>query len=295
MKKTFKSIASVIAAAAITASALSVGASASCFDYSQYINGSNPYSTNYFRDAGIDTNCNTTCTTCGEEVTADCTTGTCDDPEICTTCGEEVTNDCENGTCDDTVKAPTAPAAPVYTQTTNYTSSNWLYNLFANFFGYKAPQTTPSAPAQPSVQPTTPSVNTPVITDEAACAEYAREMLVMINNARAEVGAKPLQLSAELCKAANIRAEETATSFSHTRPNGSSFSSVLDDINYSGSRASGENIAAGNSTVSATFTQWMNSQGHYENMMNANYKYVGIGYYKTSMGYRFYWAQIFSY
>jgi uncharacterized protein YkwD len=117
----------------------------------------------------------------------------------------------------------------------------------------------------------------------------------MINNARSEVGAAPLTLSAELCNAANIRAEETATSFSHTRPDGSSFSTVLDDIKYSGSRACGENIAAGNSSVSATFDQWMNSQGHYENMMNKNYKYVGIGYYKTSMGYRFYWAQIFSY
>jgi uncharacterized protein YkwD len=308
MKKTYKSITAIIAAAAITASALSVGASASCFDYSQYINGNNPYSTNYFAEEGIDTSCggndgcNTcnTCSICGEEVTSDCVSGICGDPEICTTCGEEITDDCLSGSCNEADNTPTAPATPTRTQTTYYNSSNWLYNLFANIFGYNIQQTTPSAPSQPSQpstpsQPTIPSINTPVITDESAYAEYAREMLVMINEARAEAGAKPLQLSAELCEAANIRAEETATSFAHTRPDGSSFSTVLDDINYSGSRACGENIAAGNSTVSATFTQWMNSQGHYENMINANYKYVGIGYYRTSMGYRFYWAQIFSY
>jgi uncharacterized protein YkwD len=117
----------------------------------------------------------------------------------------------------------------------------------------------------------------------------------MINEARAEVGAPALKLNSELCNAADIRAKETATSFSHTRPDGSSFYTVLDDIDYSGSRSSGENIAAGNSTVKATFEQWMNSQGHYENMMNKNYKYVGIGYYKTNSGYTYYWAQIFSY
>jgi uncharacterized protein YkwD len=321
MKKTYKSITAVIAAAAITATALSTSVSAdSCFDFSQYINGNNPYSTNYFAEEGIDTSCNTcgqvstcsdsncvndnayTCSTCGEEVDADCITGTCDDPEICTDCGEEIDNDCENGTCTETEPSPVAPVtpvAPVQTQPT-YTSSNWLYNLFAQIFGFS----TPSAPSQPTTptQPTTPSQpstpaqpTTPVITDEAGCEAYAREMLVMINDARAQVGAAPLALSAELCEAANIRAEETATSFAHTRPDGTSFSTVLDDIDYSGSRACGENIAAGNSTVAATFNQWLNSQGHYENMVNANYKYVGIGYYKTSMGYRFYWAQIFSY
>jgi uncharacterized protein YkwD len=116
----------------------------------------------------------------------------------------------------------------------------------------------------------------------------------MINKARAEVGAPALKLSSELCNAANIRAKEIDTSFSHTRPDGNSFYSVLDDINYSGSRSCGENIAAGNDTVSETFEQWMNSQGHYENMMNANYKYIGIGYYKTNSGYKYYWTQIFS-
>jgi uncharacterized protein YkwD len=40
----------------------------------------------------------------------------------------------------------------------------------------------------------------------------------------------------------------------------------------------GENIAAGNSTASATMNQWMNSSGHRSNILSTNFREIGVGY-----------------
>lgn len=54
----------------------------------------------------------------------------------------------------------------------------------------------------------------------------------------------------------------------------------------------GENIAAGNATAQATMTQWLNSAGHCANIMNPNFKELGVGY-GTGGTYRYYWTQNF--
>ncbi len=104
-----------------------------------------------------------------------------------------------------------------------------------------------------------------------------------------------LTLDEDLCKAAQIRANEIVKSFSHTRPNGQSCFTVLSDnsIVYS---ACGENIAAGNKTGSATFNQWKEDgkdyrgQGHRRNMLG-NYTKIGIAYtYDANSTYKYYWT-----
>jgi len=55
----------------------------------------------------------------------------------------------------------------------------------------------------------------------------------------------------------------------------------------------GENIAAGNSTASATFTQWKNSSGHNANMLGANYTVMGIGRATGGGQYGVYWTNVF--
>jgi uncharacterized protein YkwD len=254
--------------------------------------------------------CNTAACDTPDCTTPDCTTPACDGYECDTS--DCTTPDCTTPACDGDdcetpvteIKTTYTPSRPTYT----FDFGSWLSQIFSNSnsnysgfdFGslFQTPKATetPSAPVTPSAPsvPVTPSVPDYSVSD-TSCSAYAREMLTMINEARAEVGAPALKLSSELCNAANIRAKEIASSFSHTRPDGSSFYTVLDDIGYSGSRSSGENIAAGYSSVSDTFEQWMNSPGHYENMMKSNYKYIGIGYYKSSSGYVYHWAQIFSY
>jgi len=81
------------------------------------------------------------------------------------------------------------------------------------------------------------------------------------------------------------------TSFSHTRPNGSSFSTALKEQGASYSTA-GENIAWGQKTPQEVVTGWMNSSGHRANILGANYTKIGCGFYQGSDG-TCYWSQLF--
>ena len=52
-----------------------------------------------------------------------------------------------------------------------------------------------------------------------------------------------------------------------------------------------ENIAAGNDDAYRAFTQWVNSPGHYENMLNQNAKSIGVGYYyNENSDFKSYWT-----
>ncbi|MCD7826086.1 MAG: CAP domain-containing protein [Clostridiaceae bacterium] len=122
---------------------------------------------------------------------------------------------------------------------------------------------------------------------------YAKRVLKLVNEEREEAGVAALTLDDTLCSAANVRAKELVQSFDHTRPSGESCSTVLQEYDYSYT-AFGENIAAGQSTPKQVVTSWMNSEGHRANILSANYTKMGLGYYKASSGYKYYWAQIFT-
>ena len=95
-----------------------------------------------------------------------------------------------------------------------------------------------------------------------------------------------------MAQAANVRAQEIVNSFSHTRPDGSSFSTVLSQngVSY---RGSGENIAYGQRTAAEVMDGWMNSSGHRANILNGNYTNIGVGFYESN-GVK-YWVQLFTY
>lgn len=63
--------------------------------------------------------------------------------------------------------------------------------------------------------------------------------------------------------------------FSHTSRDGRSFSSRLTDEGYAWSFA-GENIAAGQSTVSDVVSGWLASPGHCANIMRAEFREVAV-------------------
>ena len=120
------------------------------------------------------------------------------------------------------------------------------------------------------------------------------DMLRQINQVRSNVGASPLKLDDRMCAAAMLRAREIVGQFSHTRPDNSECFTVFKQfgINYG---YAGENIAAGSRTGSSTMNQWINSQGHYENMINKNFTKLGVGFSQNpSSYYGYYWVQIFS-
>lgn len=129
-------------------------------------------------------------------------------------------------------------------------------------------------------------------TTNNAASSYAAKVAELVNVERAKYNLQPLTFDASVTAAAQIRAQEITVNFAHTRPNGSSISTVLSEngITY---RGYGENIAWGQSTPEEVVTAWMNSQGHRANILNKNFTKIGVGYYvKNNTAY---WTQLFTY
>lgn len=121
--------------------------------------------------------------------------------------------------------------------------------------------------------------------------QAAEEILRLCNIERKKAGVPALKLSRELYKPAMTRAREIVKSFSHTRPNGLSFSSVFYGINY---RTVGENLAAGQTSCEMVVQQWMDSPGHRANILNKKFKFLGVAYLYNEKGhYKHYWVQEF--
>ena len=87
-----------------------------------------------------------------------------------------------------------------------------------------------------------------------------------------------------------MRAKEIVSSFSHTRPNGTSCFTVLNEIGAKYTSA-GENIAKGQKTPEQVVEAWMNSPSHRANILSSKYTKLGVGCYFN--GSNTYWAQMF--
>ena len=121
--------------------------------------------------------------------------------------------------------------------------------------------------------------------------EAAAAVTSLVNAARQDAGLSELELDADLCAAAQARAQEIAQSFSHTRPDGSSCFTILEEFGIS-YRAAGENIAMGQRTPEEVMDGWMNSSGHRANILNGTFTSIGVGYYVDGAG-AAHWVQIF--
>ncbi|MBQ0138038.1 MAG: DUF5011 domain-containing protein [Kurthia sp.] len=109
-----------------------------------------------------------------------------------------------------------------------------------------------------------------------------KELLKLVNSEREKVGVKPLVLDQTLSKLAIIRSSDmiSQTYFEHSSPSYGSFSNLVHQINYSYWML-GENIAAGGTSAQQYMKMWMNSEGHRNNILNANYTRIGIGVVKN--------------
>lgn len=129
------------------------------------------------------------------------------------------------------------------------------------------------------------------ISDEIS--SYTDEVIMKVNEERAKKGIAPLKTSPLLNQLAQIRSDEITTLFSHTRPDGTDGYDIIYEYGLSYSHC-GENIAAGQRNPEDVMNTWINSSGHYANIMNANYNYIGVGFvYAPNSEYGYYWTQIF--
>ena len=120
----------------------------------------------------------------------------------------------------------------------------------------------------------------------------ALDMLEMVNEERRRAGLQPLLWDTELAAAAEIRCQEAVEVFGHVRPDGQLFYTVASCLK---NRTCGENIAGGQLTLSKVMEAWMASPVHRENILCADYKYIGAGcYYDPAGEYEIYWVQLFA-
>lgn len=180
------------------------------------------------------------------------------------------------------------------------------------FGGSCAPETcapsaesTPEPSAEPTVEPTVEPAADPTVapmpaptaTPTTAPApastaksagepdgDYAAQVVAQVNAERARYGLSALQVDADLTSAARLRAQELTQTFSHTRPDGSSWSSVS-------AKAYGENIARGQSTPDKVMAAWLSSQGHRENILRSSFGSIGVCAYRLNGA--LYWVQLF--
>ncbi len=112
------------------------------------------------------------------------------------------------------------------------------------------------------------------------------EVLRLVNAEREKEGLSPLKYYSQGQSAGDIRATEIETLFDHTRPDGTSCFTALDQlhIHY---WAAGENIAMGHRTPEDVVTAWMNSPGHRANILNNDFTHIIIGYQNYC------WVQLF--
>ena len=135
----------------------------------------------------------------------------------------------------------------------------------------------------------------------------AEEIVILVNEARADAGLKPLYVAPYLNDIAHVRARECIARFSHYRPssdpqadehldnpqNTVSFITALDENLVPYSKAA-ENLAAGADNAEATFEQWRNSPKHWAAIMNPDYTHIGVACtYEQNSTYKYYWEQFF--
>lgn len=151
----------------------------------------------------------------------------------------------------------------------------------------------PVVPEQPN-EPEAPVVpEFPDVSDTPeADASYAAQVVRLVNEERAKEGLPALTVDTGLTAAGNVRAKEIVASFSHTRPDGTSFATAIKEqgVSY---RNAGENIAWGQKTPEDVVNAWMNSPGHRANILNGNFTRIGVGHYQNGSGTN-YWVQLFA-
>ncbi|MEV0640345.1 CAP domain-containing protein [Streptomyces sp. NPDC050619] len=159
----------------------------------------------------------------------------------------------------------------------------------------KKPRTTP--PSKPKAPPSRAATKAPEKTTEpvtvSAETQAEAEVLKLVNEERAKVGCSALAANSALAKLAEDFSEDMAARgfFDHTDPDGAS---PWDRAAKAGiTDLGGENIARGQADAAAVMEAWMNSPGHKANILNCDFKTLGVGVHLGSGGP--WWTQDFGY
>ena len=120
--------------------------------------------------------------------------------------------------------------------------------------------------------------------------KFPAEVLRLVNLERAKVGARPLKFAEDLAASAMVRSRELPLKFSHTRPDGSKCFTAMPQVGH----ILGENLAGGQTSPQQVVQAWMDSKSHRDNILNKQFKEIGIVYYyQSNSKFKHYWVQHF--
>ena len=117
-------------------------------------------------------------------------------------------------------------------------------------------------------------------------------MIRLINQDRAAKGLPALQESGDLNRAAQIRAEETVSVRSTTRPDGTRYDTVLTELGITNIGWRGENTFWNCATPEAMRNVWTADATMRSGVLGEHFTHVGIGFYQVRDG-TIYCAQFF--
>ncbi|MDJ1643808.1 CAP domain-containing protein [Streptomyces pakalii] len=188
-----------------------------------------------------------------------------------------------------TSKAPSKSAAPSTSKKPAATPSKKSKAPTTAPEKSSAPASRAPAPPKTSAAPPPSKKPSPSPTDASA----RSEVLALVNQERAKVGCSPLTTSAPLTSLAQNFSEDMAARgfFDHTDPDGDTPWDRAAQAGVQGLAA--ENIARGQADAQAVMEGWMNSEGHRANILNCDYKTIGIGVHEGSGGP--WWVQNFGF
>lgn len=139
----------------------------------------------------------------------------------------------------------------------------------------------PSAPAKPSKAPTAPG------------SSAEAKVLNLVNQERSKAGCQAVRADTQLADLARDFSADMAARgfFSHTDPDGNS---PWDRAEAQGiDTMGGENIARGQASAPSVMKSWMDSPGHRANILNCDFKTLGVGAHFTQGGP--WWTQAFGF
>ncbi|MER7464597.1 CAP domain-containing protein [Streptomyces sp. NPDC097981] len=148
-----------------------------------------------------------------------------------------------------------------------------------------------AAPKPPAPAPTAAPKPAPAPADGHSAEEAA--VLALVNQERAQAGCGPVRANPPLAALAGAFSKDMATRgfFAHTDPDGNTPWDRATKAGLGG--LGGENIARGQGDAQSVMNAWMNSPGHKANILNCEFRTLGVGVYFAADGP--WWTQDFGF
>ncbi|MBC8570763.1 CAP domain-containing protein [Zongyangia hominis] len=140
--------------------------------------------------------------------------------------------------------------------------------------------TTTTPPVTTTTPPPATTTTAPAAAPASSDSDIVSQLFTLVNNERASLGLPGYNYSGALCQSAYTRCVELVSTFSHTRPDGTTGETAALAAGYR-FLYFGENIAETDTmTAQQLFDMWKSSAGHYASMTASYFSDMGAAVYE---------------